>query len=121
MPQARDARELFEEQVPRVLAQHTERAREVDAVFCFKITGEGGGEWTVDLTSDPPSCRAGDSGSAQCTLEVAHEDFKTMFTDPQAGTALLFANRLKVTGDASVVRRIREFFELANGVVPSEG
>lgn len=121
MPQARDARELFEEQVPRALAQHPDRAREVNAVFCFKITGEGGGEWTVDLTSDPPICRSGDEGNAQCTMEVAHEDFKTMLTDPQAGLQLFFANRLKVSGDPALATRLQQFFELANGVSVGEG
>jgi hypothetical protein len=93
MPAAKDARELFEEQVPKALARNPEEARQVNAVYCFKISGEGGGDWTVDFTSDPPECRKGDSGAAQCTVEVSHEDFKTMLSDPQVGAQLYFHSR----------------------------
>jgi hypothetical protein len=114
MPAARDARELFEEQVPKALARNPDEARQVNAIYCFKIAGEGGGDWTVDFTSDPPSCRQGDSGNAQCTIEVAHEDFKTMLSDPQAGMQLYIQGKLKVTGDPLLATKLPQFFELAN-------
>jgi hypothetical protein len=120
MPLPKDAKELFGEQVPRALAGNPDRAREVNAVYCFKITGEGGGDWTVDLAADPPSCRTGDDGNAQCTIEVAHEDFKTMLSDPQAGMQLYLQGRLKVTGDPILATKLQQFFELANQVGSGE-
>lgn len=109
----KDAKELFDVQIPAALKEHPERAKEVNAIYCFKITGDGGGDWTVDLTADEPTCVTGDSGEAQCTVEVEHEDFKTMLADPQAGMQLYFQGKLKVTGDPMLATKLQQFFALA--------
>ena len=110
--QPKDAQELFNDLVPQALALHPDRSREVDAVFLFKITGDGGGEWTVDLVSDPPACQPGDSGKAQCTIEVDHEDFKQMLADPQLGMQLYFQGKLRVTGDPMLATKLQKLFTL---------
>ena len=111
--QPRDAQELFNELVPQALAQHPDKSREVDAVFLFKITGDGGGEWTVDLVSDPPVCNPGDSGKAQCTIEVASSDFMAMLGNPQVGMQLYFQGKLKVTGDPMLATKLQTFLSMA--------
>jgi putative sterol carrier protein len=105
--------ELFDEQVPEALKHNPEKAKEVNAIYCFKIEGEGGGVWTVDLTSDPPTCATEVGDNAQCTIEVSHEDFMTMLSDPQAGMQLYFQGKLKVTGDPMLATKLQEFFKLA--------
>jgi len=109
----KDAQELFDKQVPEALKQHPDKAREVNAIYLFKISGEGGGEWTVTLTGDSPSCVRGDAGGAQCTIELAHEDFKTMLSDPNAGMQLYFQGKLRVAGDPMLATRLQQFFALA--------
>ena len=52
----KDAQELFDTIVPEGLKQYPDKARELNAIYFFKITGEGGGEWTVDLVANPPTC-----------------------------------------------------------------
>jgi len=81
-------------------------------VYCFKVTGEGGGEWTVDCTADPPACTRGDTGKAQCTIEVAADDFKTMLSDPNAGMQLYFQGKLRVTGDPMLATKLQKLFQL---------
>ncbi len=103
------AAELFDEALPDRLKQHPEKAKEVNAVYLFKITGEGGGDWTVDLASDPPTCTRGDSGKAQCTVEVSHEDFKSMLANPQVGMQLYFQGKLKVSGDPMLATKLNQF------------
>jgi hypothetical protein len=110
----KDARNLFDEQVPKALQAFPEKAREVNAIYCFKISGDGGGDWTVDLTADPPYVAGGDNGKAQCTIEVAHEDFKSMFNDPQVGMQLYFQGKLKVTGDPMLATKLEQFFDLVS-------
>jgi putative sterol carrier protein len=113
MAMPKDAQELFNDQIPAALTKHPDKAKEVNAIYCFKITGDGGGTWTVDLTADPPTCAADDSGNAQCTIEVEHDDFKTMLSDPQAGMQLYFQGKLKVTGDPMLATKLQQFFDLA--------
>jgi hypothetical protein len=109
----KDAKELFDEMVPAALAAHAEKAKAVNAIYCFKISGEGGGEWTVDLVSEPPSCTPGDTGKGQCTIEVAHEDFKAMLGNPQVGMQLYFQGKLRVTGDPMLATKLQQFFAIA--------
>lgn len=108
-----NAPELFDDLVPKGLAQYPDKARELNAVYCFKVTGEGGGEWTVDTTANPPTCTKGDSGKAQCTVTVSHDDFKTMLSDPQAGMQLYFQGKLQVTGDPMLAMKLQQLFDLA--------
>ncbi len=109
---ANSAPELFDQQLPAALAKHPDKAKAVNAVYLFKISGDGGGDWTVDLASDPPTCTRGDSGKAQCTVEVSHEDFKSMLANPQVGMQLYFQGKLKVSGDPMLATKLQQFLTL---------
>ena len=108
-----NAQDLFDNLVPQGLAQYPDKARELNAIYCFKVSGDDGGEWTVDTTSNPPTCVKGDSGKAQCTVEVSSEDFKTMLGDPNAGMQLYFQGKLRVSGDPMLAMKLQQLFEIA--------
>jgi hypothetical protein len=109
----KDAQDLFDNLIPEGLKRYPDKAREVNAIYGFKIDGDGGGEWTVDLTANPPTCVKGDTGKSQCTIEVSNEDFKTMLSDPQAGMQLYFQGKLRVTGDPMLAMKLQQLIELA--------
>lgn len=104
---------LFDVKFPAALARAPEKAREVGAVYGFKIGGEGGGEWTVDLRSDPVSCVKGLGQHAQCTLEVSADDFVAMLANPAYAMQFYFQGRLRVTGDPMLATRLQKLFSLA--------
>jgi hypothetical protein len=108
-----DAKQLFDEMVPKALQEHPDKAKQVNAIYCFKIAGDGGGDWTVDLASDPPTVQKGDTGKAQCTIEVAHDDFKQMLGNPQVGMQLYFQGKLRVTGDPMLATKLQQFFQMS--------
>ena len=112
MGMPKDAKDLFDKQLPAVLIKDPAKAREVNAVYLFKIEGDGGGEWTVNLTSDPPTCAPGDGGGSQCTIEMSHEDFMAMLADPQLGMQLYFQGKLRIVGDPTLSLKLQEFFNL---------
>jgi putative sterol carrier protein len=106
------AHELFDKQVPEAIAKNPDKAKEIGAVYLFKITGDDGGEWTVDLVSATPSCQKGVHGTPQCTIEVAHADFKSMLTNPALGMQLYFQGKLKVTGDPMLATKLQKLFSM---------
>ena len=108
-----DAKQIFDERLPQALAQHPDKAREIGAIYCFKIGGDGGGTWTVDLVSSPPTCTPGDGGKAQCTIEVQHEDFKAMLANPALGMQLYFQGKLKVGGNVMLAMKVQKLMQLA--------
>lgn len=108
-----NAKELFDDMIPRGLAENPAKAKVVGASYWFRITGEDGGDWLVDLAGDPPTCQPGGSDAAQCTIEVEHADFKRMLAEPAAGMQLYFQGKLKVSGDVMLATRLQQFFRLA--------
>ena len=113
MAMPKDATELFETRIPVALEKFPDQAKDVNAIYCFKISGKGGGTWTVDMTQDPPTCKAEESETAQCTIEVGHNDFKAMLSDPEKGMQLYFQQKLKVSGDPVLATKLQQFFDLA--------
>lgn len=107
-----NAQELFNVKVPADLAKAPEKAKEIGAVFGFKISGEGGGDWTVDLASATPSCTPGITGTPNCTIEVAHSDFMTLLGNPATGMQLYFQGKLKVVGDPMLATKLNKLFSL---------
>ncbi|ACY18942.1 SCP2 sterol-binding domain-containing protein [Haliangium ochraceum] len=106
------AQELFNERMPKALESHPDRARQVNAIYSFDISGEGGGQWTVDLTKDTPTVEKGLPGTAQCTIAMDHADFQEMLKDPQVGMQLYFQGKLTVAGDPALAAKLQEFFQL---------
>ena len=81
--------------------------------FGANTTGGTLQQCTADLTANPPTIVKGDSGNAQCTIEVAHDDFKTMLSDPNAGMQLYFQGKLRVSGDPMLAMKLQQFFDIA--------
>jgi len=108
---------FFEQKVPAALATSPDKAKDVAAVYLFKITGADGGTWTVDLLSNPPTCVAGAQGSPQCTIECADSDFRTMIDGGPAGMQaamnLFFTGKLKVTGDPTLATKLSKLLAMA--------
>jgi hypothetical protein len=102
-----DAKQIFDEQLPQALAKNPDQAREIGAIYCFKIGGDGGGTWTVDLMSNPPTCTPGETTKAQCTIDVGHEDFKAMLANPALGMQLYFQGKLKVGGNVMLATNLQ--------------
>ena len=105
---------FFDQKVPSVLATSPEKAKDVAAVYLFKISGADGGTWTVDLVSTPPTCVPGASGSPQCTIEASDDDFRGMIDGGmQAAMSLFFSGKLKVSGDPILATKLSKLLQMA--------
>jgi putative sterol carrier protein len=105
----------FDQKVPAALATNPDKAKEVAAVYLFKIAGPDGGTWTVDLVSNPPTCKPGEQGTPQCTIECADQDLRTMIEGGmQAAMNLFFSGKLKVSGDPTLATRLTKLLQMAS-------
>jgi putative sterol carrier protein len=109
-----DIQKLFNETLPEGLAKHADKAKEIGAKFQFNVTGEGGGEWYIDLTPSGPKAEKGNPGSADCTMTISAEDFQKLHENPQAnGMQLFFAGKLKVAGNQMLAMKLTKLFEFS--------
>ena len=103
-----DIKQLFNESLPKGLANNAEDAKGIGAKFQMNVTGEG--EWFIDVTSTGPSCKAGNE-AADCTITIAAEDFQKLMENPQAnGMQLFFAGKLKVAGNPTLAMKLQKLF-----------
>ena len=107
-----DIQKMFNEEVPAKIAPNPDGAKQIGATYQFNITGEGGGEWFINVKDDP-KCVAGNPGNADCSLTLAAEDFQKLMENPQAnGTQLFFTGKLKVTGNKMLAMKLQKLFSL---------
>ena len=103
-----DIKQLFNETLPKGLANNADDAKSIGAKFQINVTGEG--EWFVDVTSTGPVCKAGNE-AADCTITIAAEDFQKLMENPQAnGMQLFFAGKLKVSGNPTLAMKLQKLF-----------
>ena len=105
---------FFDQKVPAVLATSPEKVKDVAAVYLFKLSGDDGGTWTVDLVSTPPTCKPGEHGTPQCTIEASDADFRGMVDGGmQAAMSLFFSGKLKVSGDPTLATKLSKLLQAA--------
>jgi putative sterol carrier protein len=112
---ATSVKAFFDHKVPDALKISPEKAKDVAAIYLFKISGPDGGTWTVDLLSPTPSCVQGESGTPQCTIEATDADFQSMLDGGmQVAMSLFFSGKLKVTGDPNLATKLSKLLQMAS-------
>jgi len=76
------AAELFDEVLPRIIAADADLARRVGGVYHVHVSGPDGGDWTIDLGSEAPSCTRGLHGRATRIAEIADRDLIRVMKEP---------------------------------------
>ncbi len=102
------ATELFESFLPQVLTRYQEKAKELGGIYAFRLTGEGGGEWSVDLTLSSPKVTKGHQANAECTIILSHEDFAELLKHPQLAMQLFLQGKLKVEGNPMLAMKVQK-------------
>jgi putative sterol carrier protein len=69
------AKSILENEIPTLLKAKPELAKEINAIVHFNVTGDQGGQWTVDLTKDSDWVSAGLQGEPKMTVSVSDQDF----------------------------------------------
>lgn len=101
-----DAKTSFTQNIPQSIESDVDRAKDVDAVFLFKVNGDGGGVWTVNM-KDAPGVTEGDSGDAECTIEISTEDWQALTEKPGTAMQFFMNGKIKVTGNALLATKLQ--------------
>ncbi len=101
-----DAKTSFTLDIPRSIDSDVDKAKAVDAVFLFIVTGQDGGVWTVNM-KDAPGVTQGDAGNAECTIELSTEDWKAMTDKPGAAMQFFMQGKIKLKGNALLATKLQ--------------
>ena len=101
-----DALTSFTKNIPESILHDPDRARDVGAVFLFKISGDGGGVWTVDM-KDQLGVSEGDAGNADCVIEMSSEDWTALSDKPATAMQFFMDGKIKVSGNAVLATKLQ--------------
>lgn len=107
-----DIQKLFNDELPAALAKNPEGAKQIGAKYQINITGDGGGEWFIDVSDSGPSATKG-TGAADCTITISADDFQKLYENPQQnGMQLFFAGKLRVAGNQMLAMKLQKLFQM---------
>lgn len=69
------AKSILETEIPNLLKEKPELAKDINAIIHFNITGDQGGQWTLDLTKPSDWVSTGTTGEPKMTITVSDADF----------------------------------------------
>ena len=59
-----DIQKLFNDELPAAITKNPDAAKEIGAKYQINITGDGGGEWFIDVSDSGPKAEKGTPGGA---------------------------------------------------------
>ena len=99
-------KEIFEQRIPEGIKEDPEKAKSINAIYQFKVTGDEGGDWYVDLTAEPPEVSAGVHDQAKCTITVGDADFVDIVSGKLNAQMAFMSGKLKIAGDMGLAMKL---------------
>lgn len=88
-------KEILETEIPKRLTAKPELAKDINAVVHFNISGDGGGEWTLDCTKTDGWVTAGKVGESKMTIMAAAADFEKIINKQMNAQMAAMQGKLK--------------------------
>ena len=89
-----------------------ERAKGVDAVVNFHLTGEKGGDWVVTIREQQCTVQPGEDPSPRLVFSAEAQDCLDILTGKIDGMRAYMQGRLRLKGDMGLAIRLAGFFKL---------
>lgn len=88
-----------------------EAAGDWSGVVQFKISGEGGGNWTVTVKDKQCTVSEGEDPNATATLETDATTYVNVTTGAENAQTAFFAGKIKIQGNMSDVMKMQQVFK----------
>ncbi|MGD8607013.1 MAG: long-chain-fatty-acid--CoA ligase [Myxococcales bacterium] len=101
---------LFEGMAARFIPK---KAKGVDAVVSYHITGGGGGDWTVTIRDGQISVTEGLAKDPRCYVVARDSDYYDITVGKMSGITAVITGKLTIKGDTGFMRKLRKMFRPA--------
>ncbi|MBW2188234.1 MAG: long-chain-fatty-acid--CoA ligase [Deltaproteobacteria bacterium] len=86
------------------------KAKGVDAVISYHITGGGGGDWTVTIHDGQISLTEGLAENPRCYVVARDSDYYDVTIGKMSGITAVITGKLMIKGDTGFMRKLRKMF-----------
>lgn len=100
------AKEVFEQKISTKLINEPDKARAINAVVVFHITGNANADWTLDCTSEPALVKPGGIEGAQVEVTMTEEDFVKLANGDLNPQMAFLGGKLKVKGSMGLAIKL---------------
>jgi putative sterol carrier protein len=96
---------IFEE-INNRLKGNPDKAKAINAIYQFNVTGDQGGTWTVDCMV--PEAKSGAASNAGCTITIGDKDFVDLVQGKLNGQMAFMSGKLKVAGNMALAMKLQQ-------------
>ena len=105
MPTARDIIEAM----PSAFVP--ERAMSLKATYQFELTGEGGGDWVLEIANQQCQVKEGIAAEPDATIILAAADYVALVKGELDAVGAFMRGKLKVKGNVGLAMKALNLFE----------
>lgn len=100
------------EKVTGKLHANPDAGAKINAILQFVISGDGGGNWWMDLTRKPGAIEEGMNEGAVSTITMDAADFVAMMNNEANPISLFMSGKLKLEGDMPTAMKLQSILDL---------
>ena len=88
-----------------------ERAKGIKATYQFELTGEGGGNWVLEIANQQCQVREGGAAEPDATISLAAADYVSLVKGELDAMGAFLRGKLKVKGDIGLAMKALNLFQ----------
>lgn len=100
------AKEILEQKIPAKAQANPEVGQSINGIVVFDLAGDGGGQWTLDLTKPGGAVTTGADANPKVTLSMKASDFVDMVDGKLNAQMAFLTGKLKVKGDMGAALKL---------------
>ena len=89
-----------------------EKAKGVEAVVQYNLTGEEGGKWVITIANDECTVVPGETENPTMVLTADAQDYKDVVTGKQDAMQAFMKGKLRLSGDLGLAMKLTGFFRM---------
>jgi len=89
-----------------------EKAKGVEAVIQYHLTGEEGGDWIITIKDGKCTVEEGVAENPTLTLEADAQDYKDVILGKMDGMAAFMQGKLRLKGNLNLAMKLTSFFKM---------